>query len=63
MSEERKPLDALASSAMLILCLIWSFQQILLKATADDMAPIFQIGLRSGVACLLVAMLVLVRTH
>ena len=34
MSEERKPLDALASSAMLVLCLIWSFQQILLKATA-----------------------------
>ena len=63
MSEERKPLDALASSAMLVLCLIWSFQQILLKATANDMAPIFQIGLRSGVACLLVALLVLLRTH
>ncbi|MGO3868749.1 MAG: DMT family transporter [Alcaligenes sp.] len=63
MSEERKPLDGLASSAMLVLCLIWSFQQILLKATAQDMAPIFQIGLRSGVACVLVALLVLLRTR
>lgn len=63
MSNERKPLDALASGAMLVLCLIWSFQQILLKATAHDMAPVFQIGLRSGVACVLVALLVLVRTH
>ncbi len=63
MSNERKPLDALASGAMLVLCLIWSFQQILLKATAQDMAPIFQISLRSGVACVLVAMLVLIRTH
>ncbi len=63
MNDERKPLDALAVSAMLVLCLIWSMQQIVLKATGGDMAPILQIGLRSGAAAVLVALLVLARTR
>lgn len=63
MSSERKPLDALAVSAMMVLCLIWSFQQIILKATGADMAPVLQIGLRSGAAAILVGLLVLVRTR
>jgi drug/metabolite transporter (DMT)-like permease len=57
--EPRKPLDAQASSIMLVLCMTWGLQQVLIKATAGDMAPILQIGLRSGVAALLVGLLML----
>ena len=39
---------------MLALCLVWSLQQILLKATADAIAPTLQIALRSGTAAVLV---------
>lgn len=53
--EERKPLDATATSLMLVLCFIWALQQIALKAVAAQMAPMLQIGVRSGVAMLLVA--------
>ncbi len=55
--DDRKPLDALASTLMLMLCVIWSLQQIALKAVGDNMAPMLQIALRSGVAFGLVAAL------
>ena len=53
--DSRKPLDAMAVGLMLMLCLIWSLQQIVLKATATDCSPVLQIALRSGIAALLVA--------
>ncbi|MBB1074843.1 DMT family transporter [Rhodoferax sp. 4810] len=53
----RQALDARASSLMLLLCLLWGLQQVVLKATAHDIAPIMQIGIRSGVAALLVGLL------
>lgn len=55
--EERKPLDAKASMLMLLLCFIWALQQIALKAVGEQMAPVFQIAVRSGAAMLLVAAL------
>ena len=55
--EQRKPLDTTAGALMLLLCLIWSLQQIALKAVGDQVAPMLQIALRSGVALLLVAAL------
>ena len=39
---------------MLLLCTIWGLQQIALKASAPDMAPILQISLRSGMAAVAV---------
>ena len=54
--ETRQSLDATAISLMLVLCLIWALQQIVLKYTAHDIAPMFQIGLRSGGAALLLAL-------
>lgn len=54
--DTRKPLDATAVSCMLLLCFIWAIQQVLLKATAEDVAPIYQLGLRSGGSALLVAL-------
>lgn len=40
---------------MLMLCVIWSLQQIAIKAVGDQMAPMLQIALRSGVALVMVA--------
>ena len=52
----RQALDTTAISLMVVLCAIWGLQQVVLKATAADIAPIMQIGLRSGVAALLVGL-------
>ena len=54
----RQPLDALATGAMLLLCVCWGFQQIAIKLVADDVAPIMQIGLRSTFAALVLAVVV-----
>jgi len=55
--DSRQALDTRAITLMVVLCAIWGMQQVVLKATAADIAPIMQIGLRSGVAALLVAVL------
>lgn len=57
----RKAMDGQAVAVMTMLCLVWSLQQVGLKATAQDIAPILQIALRSGAAAVLVGMLVFVR--
>jgi len=42
---------------MLLLCFVWGFQQIALKAVAADITPMMQIALRSAGAAVLVAAL------
>jgi drug/metabolite transporter (DMT)-like permease len=59
--EPRKALDGQAIGLMVLLCLVWGLQQVALKATASEIAPIFQIGLRSGVAAVLVALVMAAR--
>ncbi len=59
--DTRKALDGRAVGLMLVLCLIWSLQQIALKATVSDIAPLLQIALRSSIAAVLVGILMLVR--
>lgn len=59
--DTRQPLDATAVGLMLVLCLVWALQQVVLKSTAADIAPIFQIALRSGVAAVLVALVMRAR--
>lgn len=59
--DTRKALDGHAIGLMLLLCLVWGLQQVALKATAGEIAPIFQIGLRSGVAAALVGLVMLAR--
>lgn len=54
----RLPLDTLATASMLALCVCWGFQQIAIKLTAGDIAPIMQIGLRSTFAALVLAVVV-----
>ncbi len=54
----RKPLDAKATGLMFFLCMIWGMQQVVLKATGHDMPPMMQIGIRSGMAAVLVYALI-----
>ena len=51
---ERKGLDACASSLMIVLCIVWGLQQVVLKIAAADISPIMQIAIRSGLSALLV---------
>ena len=46
---------------MVVLCMVWGLQQTVLKAAAEDVAPILMLALRSGIAALLVALLMLWR--
>lgn len=45
--------DAQAVGTMLLLCLVWSLQQISLKAVGDQAGPMLMVALRSAVAGLL----------
>jgi drug/metabolite transporter (DMT)-like permease len=56
--DSRKTIDTAAMGLMLLICLAWALQQIGLKATAELASPVFQVGLRSGVAAALVFMLI-----
>lgn len=55
--ETRKALDGQAMSLMLLLCTVWGLQQVVLKIASSDISPLLQIALRSGVAALLVRLL------
>lgn len=51
---ERKGLNARASVLMIVLCIVWGLQQVVLKIAAADISPIMQIAIRSGLSALLV---------
>ena len=57
----RKPIDGMALGIMVVFCFTMGLQQIALKATGNDIAPILQIGMRSGMAAVLVMLYVLLR--
>lgn len=54
----RQPLDLFAFSCMLLFCTVMASQQVVLKAVAADIAPVFQIGLRYGIAAMLLMLLI-----
>jgi len=53
MSHRKTELDALAVALLLTCCLFWGFQQVLVKATLPDIAPVFQAALRFVLATVL----------
>jgi drug/metabolite transporter (DMT)-like permease len=59
--DSRNAIDARAAAIMVVLCVIWGLQQTVLKLAAPDIAPVMQLALRSGVAALLVGVLMLWR--
>ena len=52
MSARKHHLDGLAIVLLLACSLFWGFQQVLVKATIPDIAPVFQAALRFGLATL-----------
>ena len=54
----RQPLDLFAFSCMVLFCIVMASQQVVLKAVADDIAPVFQIALRYGIAASLLILLI-----
>lgn len=54
----RKAIDVQASSLMIVLCMIWGIQQVVLKIAAPDISPIMQIAIRSGLSALMVLPLI-----
>jgi drug/metabolite transporter (DMT)-like permease len=57
----RQSLDSTAIGAMVLVCVVLGFQQVALKSASSDMAPILQLAVRSGIAAMLVALLMRVR--
>jgi drug/metabolite transporter (DMT)-like permease len=61
MSSTRRGLDGFVLATMVLLCAIWGAQQVAIKLAAHDVAPIMQVGLRSGISAALVLLLMWAR--
>ncbi|WP_028870070.1 DMT family transporter [Psychromonas arctica] len=48
-----KKIDSKATMIITLICFVWGVQQVLLKMVSSDMSPVLQISLRSGIAALL----------
>lgn len=59
--DARKDIDVMAIGLITFVSLIWGLQQVFVKAVATDMSPVLQIALRSGIAALLLAIVMLCR--
>ena len=46
MNSRKTHLDALAIGILLTCCMLWGFQQVLVKATLPELPPIFQAAVR-----------------
>ena len=46
MIERKNHLDTLAISLLLVCCLFWGFQQILIKTTVGEVPPLWQAAIR-----------------
>lgn len=51
---QRKPVDLMAASLMLIFCLVLGFQQVAIKGVAEEISPFAQVALRSLIAGVLI---------
>ena len=43
-----RPLDAFAATLIFVLCIVWGFNQVVVKLALPDVGPIAQTGIRSG---------------
>lgn len=53
MTSERRALDATAVATMVLLCLVWGFGHVAAKFAAQGISLVFQSGLRSLAATVL----------
>jgi drug/metabolite transporter (DMT)-like permease len=58
---ERQPLDLRAVGLVVVLCVIWGFQQVALKGVAANISPVLQLGLRFAGAAIFFGIWVLLR--
>jgi drug/metabolite transporter (DMT)-like permease len=56
MRARKEHLDTLAISLLLVCCIFWGFQQILIKTTVAEVPPLWQASLRFIGATVLLAM-------
>lgn len=61
MRPTRLPLDPFACGLMLLLCIVWGFQQVSIKLVEQDVAPVLQLAIRSGIAALVLGTITLWR--
>ncbi len=59
MSDSRKGADLFLFQLMLLLCALWGSQQVAIKLAAADVVPLLQVALRSGIAALLVGLVLI----
>lgn len=59
--DSRKDIDGLAIGLVTITSLIWGMQQVFIKAVSTEMSPVLQIALRSGIAAILLAIVMIIR--
>lgn len=57
----RRPLDARAVGLVLVLCLIWGVQQVVMKAVSSSIAPVMQLAVRFAGSTVFFGVLVLRR--
>lgn len=57
MPDTRHALDGKAMGMMVLLCMVWGFQQVQMKSVVGDISPMLLIALRSGISAVLVALL------
>ena len=53
MNSRKEHLDGLAIGILLVCCMFWGLQQVLVKSIMDEVAPLFQASLRCMGACVL----------
>ena len=53
--EEKKPIDAFGATALVGVATLLAINQIVIKVTVDGFAPVFQSGLRSAIALVIIA--------
>ena len=61
MIDKKDHLDVLAVSTVLILCLSWGVQQVVIKLTLVDISPVMQAAIRSIGAMVILAGWALIR--
>ncbi|HCM7682525.1 TPA: DMT family transporter, partial [Klebsiella aerogenes] len=59
MTLQLKPVDTYATLAMTSLCIVWGIQQVAIKGVADEISPVLQVAIRSGVAAGLICLIMI----
>ena len=61
--ERRNHLDALAVIVLLVLCMSWGVQQVVIKITVADVSPVMQAAIRSIGSTILIALWMVSRSQ